>query len=174
MVWIPDIGLLRRWRKTKPEPAGVQVDFSAQLRAFHDDGWVSLELLLVNRSDIPVWVESATVVLSELDANWQASISTGEARHQVLQAVWPHDTLRVSLASAIYEAAGRPQGTHSCFLHSNVHYRVFDELCNVQLETCRVEMVALSVVSLRSAHWYDKKIKQINRPVDFTTQRRED
>lgn len=174
MTNFPDIGLFRRWRKTKPESGGVQVDFSAQLKVFHDGDWVSLELLLVNRSNLTVWVESATVVLSELDANWQASISTGQARHQVLQTVWPHDTLRVSLAGAIYEAAGRPQGAHSCFLHSNVHYRVFDELCNVQLETCHVEMVALTVVSLRSAPWHDKKIKQINLPVDFTMQRRED
>jgi len=105
-------GLFRRWRKTKsePGPADSLTNLSALLRIFRQDGWVYLELLLINRSEVTVWVEQATIVLSEREANWQTSISIGQAKHPILQNIGPDDTLRVSLAGAIYDAAGRPTG----------------------------------------------------------------
>ena len=142
---------LFRWRKTKskPSPADSQTDFSALLRIFRQDGWVYLELLLINLSEVPVWVEHATIVLSELEANWQTSISTGQAKHPIRQNVGPDDTLRVSLAGAIYDAAGRPQGKYSSLVITTVRYRVGDKWFNQTLDVYRVEMGALTVFSLR-------------------------
>jgi hypothetical protein len=161
-------GLFRRWRKTKPEPGRVQIDFSGRLRVFHNDDWVSLELVLVNRSEVTVWVEDATVALTDLDTCWQAGIPTGRARHPISQNVRPNEELGVSLAGAIYGAAGRPQGPYSCLVLTNVRYRVFDEWCDAQLETYRVEMAALTAVALNSRRWYDKKMKHIKGQIDLT------
>jgi len=152
-------GLFRRWRKTEPEPGGSRIDFSARLRDFRDDGWVCLELLLVNRSNVTVWVEEAMVVLSELETNWQTSISTGQARHEVLQNIRPDDTLRVSLVGDIYDAAGKPQGMYSCLVFTNVRYRVGDEWFNKTLDVYRVEMAALTVFRLRRRRWFGKKVR---------------
>jgi hypothetical protein len=165
-------GLFRWLRRTKPERGGGRVDFSARLRIIHDDGWVSLELLLVNRSNVTVWVEDVTVVLTDLDTDWQAGIPAGQARQAICQNVRPKGALSVSVAGAIYDAAGRPQGPYSCLVLPNVRYRVFDEWCNAQLETCRVEMAALTVVDLHSAHWYEKKLKHIKGPVHLTSNER--
>lgn len=119
------------WReKNKAESISAQVIFAPQLTTTHEDGWKDLELLLVNRSSWAVWVEDASVVLADLDANMQTVAPTGQSRHQILQNVGPGETLSVSLARAIYDAAGRPQGPFSCFVLTNVRYRVF-EWCNV-------------------------------------------
>src|SRR5258708_15547372 len=154
-------GLCRWWRETKPERGGGRVDFSARLRVFHDDGWVLLEMVVGKRSNVTVWVEQASVALTDLDTDWQAGIPTGQARQAICQNVRPNDELSVSVAGAIYDAAGRPQGPYSCFVLTNVRYRVFDQWCDAQPETCRVEMAALTAVALHSARWYDKKMKHI-------------
>src|SRR5258708_19209832 len=162
-------GLCRWWRETKPERGGGRVDFSARLRVFHDDGWVLLEMVVGKRSNVTVWVEQASVALTDLDTDWQAGIPTGQARQAICQNVRPNDELSVSVAGAIYDAAGRPQGPYSCFVLTNVRYRVFDEWCNAQLGASRVEMEALSVIDLRRAHRDNKKIRQINGSFGLTT-----
>ena len=150
------------WRqKNKPESNSAQIKFAPQLTITRQDGWTYLELLLVNRSSWTVWVEEASVVLTDLDVNWQTRVPTGQVAHKILQNVVPGDALSVSLAAAIYDAAGRPQGPYSCLVSTNVRYRVLNEWCNAQLETCRVEMTALTVLGLRREHWYRRKIKQI-------------
>jgi len=116
-----------------------------------------------------VWVEEANVVLIEFDSNWQTEVPTGQVNHKIRQNVVPGDALSVSLAAAIYDAAGRPQGPYSCLVSTNVRYRVFDEWCNAQLETCRVEMTALTVLGLRREHWYNRRIKQIKGRSELTT-----
>jgi hypothetical protein len=166
-------GLFRRWRKTKPGPGRFQIDFSARLKVFRDGGWAYLELLLLNQSDVTVWVETATVILKELEANWQTTISIGQAKHEILQNVRPNDTLSLSLAGAIYDAAGRPQGAYSCLVFTNVRYRVGDEWFNKELEAHRVEMTALTVFRLRRPRWYDKKVRSAADPVAPLPQHRE-
>ena|ERR1700732_1343968 len=131
-------GLFRRWLKTKPEPEGFQIDLSAQVRLFRQDDGAYLELFLVNRSDVIVWVEEAVVVLSNLEANWQTSISTGQARLKILHNIRPNETLGVSLAGSIYEASGRPQGKYSCMIFTNIHFRVGDEWFNKTVDECKV------------------------------------
>jgi|ERR1700687_2689933 len=161
------------WRqKNKAESKSAQIKFAPKLSITRDDGRVYLELLLVNRSSWRVWVEEATVVLNDLNTNWQTAIATGQARHEIHQYVGANDTLSVSLARAIYDAAGRPHGPYSCLVLTNVRYRVFDEWCDAKLETCRVDMAAFTVVGLRRARWYDKKIKQISGAFDHATQER--
>ena len=149
------------WRqKNKAESKSVQIKFEPQLTITCEDGWKYLELLLVNRSSWRVWVEEATVVLNDLNTNWQTAIATGQARHEIHQYVGANDTLSVSLARAIYDAAGRPHGPYSCLVLTNVRYRVFDEWCDAKLETCRVEMEALGVIGLRTSHSYDRRINK--------------
>jgi hypothetical protein len=158
------------WRqKDKANTKSAQIKFSPKLGIAHNDGRIYLELQLVNRSSWWVWVEEASVVLIDLDAESQTEISTGEAKLKILQYMGPKEELSVSLARTIYDAAGRPQEFYSCFLLPNVLYRVFDEWCNAQLEACRVEMEALSVLDLRKVHRDNKKIKQINGLVNLTT-----
>jgi hypothetical protein len=116
-----------------------------------------------------VWVQEAAVVLIDLDANSQTTVSNGQDRYEVLQNVGPNDTLSVSLARTIYDAAGRPQGPYSCLVYTNIRYRVFDEWRNAKLEIYRVEMAALKVRGLQRAHRYDKKVKENNGSVGLTT-----
>ena len=150
------------WRqKNKADSKSAHIKFEPKLRITRQDGWTYLELLLVNRSSWTVWVEEASVVLTDLDVNWQTRVPTGQVIHTIRQNVVPADALSVSLARAVYDVAGRPQGPYSCLVSTNVRYRVFNEWCNAQLETCRVEMTALTVLGLRREHWYRRKIKQI-------------
>jgi hypothetical protein len=157
--------LFRWWQKPGSESERIEIDFAPKLRIIRDNGWVSLELLLANRSKVTVWVEEARVVLSELDANWQTSIATGQAKHEIRQHVPPDDGLAMSLASAIYNAAGRPQGPYSCLVFTDVLCRVGDEWFSKALDTCRVEMAALTVIRLRRSRWYGKKARPSSHPV---------
>jgi hypothetical protein len=150
------------WRqKNKAESKSIQIKFAPRLEITRKDDWVHLELLLVNRSSWTVWVEEASVALSGLDADLQTGIPAGRVNHIIRQNVVPGDAWSVSLAAAIYDAAGRPQGSYSCLVSTNVRYRVFDEWCSAQLETCGVEMRALTVLRLRREHWYNGRLKRI-------------
>ena len=162
------IRLLPWRRKNKAETKSAQIKFAPKLVICRERGWVNLELSLVNRSSWTVWVEEATVILDDLDAVSQSEVATGQARHEILQNVRANDTLSVSLAVAIYNAAGRPQGQYSCLVSTDVRYRVFDEWCYAKLEPCRVEMAGLTAVDLRRAHRDNKKIRQSNGSVDLT------
>jgi hypothetical protein len=157
-------------RKNKVESNPARIKFVPKLAIHKENGWVYLELQLVNGSCWTVWVQEAAVVLIDLDAQSQTALSNGQGRHEVLQNVGPNDILSVSLARTIYDAAGRPQGSYSCLVSVNVRYRLFDEWCDATLETYRIEMAALKVRGLQRARWCDKKVKQSNRSVGLTTE----
>jgi hypothetical protein len=106
-----------------------------------------------------VWIEHASIELADVDATLQASIPTGPITQEILQYVQAKETLDVSVANAVYDAAGRPQGPYSCLLTANVRYCVFDEWCDARAATCRIAMAAINAVALHSARWYDKKMK---------------
>ena len=162
-------GRLLPWRqKAKVESPSAQIKFAPELRITRNDGWVYLLLRLVNRSKCTVWVQEASIVLIDLDAQCQTTVSNGAGRHEILQNVGPNDTLNVSLAGTLYDAAGRPQGPYSCLVSTNVRYRVLDQWRNVKLSTYRVEMAALSVRGLHSARWYDKKTIQAAGSIGLT------
>ena len=126
------ICLLPWGQKNKAESESAQIEYGPKPTITSEDIWNGLELLLVNRSSRTVWVEDVGVVLCDLDANEQAVVPTGQARHPILQNVGPSETLTVSLAREIYDAAGRPQGPFSCLVLTNVSYRAFNKWCNVQ------------------------------------------
>lgn len=158
------------WRQeNKAESRCAQIKFGPKLVIRREKGWGYLELLLVNRSHWTVWVEEATVVLANLNALGQFEVAPEQARHEIRQNVQADDTLSVSLAVAIYNAAGRPQGPYSCLVRTDVRYRVHDKWCSAQLETCHVEMAGLVPLRVHNARWYEKKIKQVNGPGDLTT-----
>jgi hypothetical protein len=163
------IRLLPWRRKNKPESKSAQIKFAPKLEITREDGWVYLELQLTNRSGWTVWVQEADVVLIDLHAEWRTTVSNGQARYEILQNVGPNDTLSVSLARTIYDAAGRPQAVYSCLALTTVRYRVYDEWCNAKLPTYRVEMAALNVIDLHRARWYDKKTRQIDGSIGLTT-----
>lgn len=157
----------RHKRNVGSNPA--QINFSGRLAIPREIGWAYLELLLLNRSSRMVWVEEASIALADLDATWQSSTATGQATHEIRQIVGAKDALNVSLASAIYDAAGKPQGPYSCLVLTNVRYRVFDEWRNLNLETWSVEMAGLTAVALHKARGYDRKVKLINGSMSLTT-----
>jgi hypothetical protein len=156
--------LFRLWRKTRAESEYAESSFAPELRIIRDDGWTSLELLLVNNATMTVWVEEAKVVLTDLDANWQTSFPTGQASHEIRQNVIAKEMLSVSLAGAIYDAAGRPQGRYSCLAYIDVHFRFDDDWFSKTLETYKVQMGALTVLGLHRLRWYEKKARPGNRP----------
>jgi hypothetical protein len=161
------------WRQKNAGDSNLaEIKFIPNLVVTRNDGWVNLKLMLRNHSNWMEWVEEATIVLTDLDANWQTGVPTGQAIHKIRQNVVPGDVLSVSLAPSTYDAAGGPQGPYSCVVFTNVRYRVHNEWSDGQLETCRVEMKALIVLSLLIPHWYNRKLKQIKSSVDFTTQQR--
>jgi len=159
-------------RKIKVKSNLSQIKFVPKLRITRRDDWVYLEIYLWNRSGWTVWVEEATVVLADLHADLQTEVPTGQVNHKIRQNIVPGDALSVSLAAAIYDAAGRPQGQYSCLVLTDVSYRVLNEWRNAKLERYRVEMAAVTVVRLRSTHRYNKKIKQMNGSVYLTTKER--
>jgi hypothetical protein len=97
------------WRKkNKPDTKSAQIKFLSKLKLEREDDWQYLELQLVNRSSWTVWVQEAAVILIDPDAKRRVAGLKGRARYEILQNVKPKDTLRVRLASTIYDAASRP------------------------------------------------------------------
>jgi hypothetical protein len=117
-------GLFSRWRKTKPESADFQIGFSAPLRLLREDGRVDLELLLVNRSDVPDRVGEARLVLSELETNWRTSIFTRQARCEVLQNRRPADKkARASVPADVLKPPHRSSKDGERAWGQVLHYR---------------------------------------------------
>jgi hypothetical protein len=156
--------LFRWWRKAGSESGHIEIRFDPQLKINRYEGGGSLDLLLVNDAEITVWVEEARIVLTDLDANWQTSIPTGQAKHEIRQNVRASESLELSLAGAIYDAAGRPQGTYSCLIFSDVRFRVGDDWFNKTLDTYKVEMTGLKARSLHRSRWHEKKARPSDRP----------
>ncbi|HET6145474.1 MAG TPA: hypothetical protein VFE02_18375 [Candidatus Acidoferrales bacterium] len=145
------------WRqKNKAETKSAQIKFTCQLAFTHENGWDYLELQLVNRSSWSVWVEEATIVLSDLDAAFQAALPVEQVKIKICQNVVAHNTVGVSLAAAIYEAAGSPQGDYACVVLCDVSYSVFEEWCNTQSRVYRVRMRGLTAVGLGGARGFNK------------------
>jgi hypothetical protein len=139
------------------------------LEIVREDGWQNLELRLVNRSSWVVWVEEVSVVLADLLADRKTVVPPERVNLSILQNVNPRETVDISFDGVIHDAAGKPQGPYTCLVITDVRYKVFDEWCNAKLGAYRVEMEALGNVGLRSARWYDKKMKQINGRGDKLT-----
>lgn len=56
----------------------IQIDLCPAVHITSFDGWQALELQLVNRSDAKVWIEEANLVITDLEANFQTALATGQ------------------------------------------------------------------------------------------------
>jgi len=148
-------------RKGRAETKSAQIKFLPQLQIARENGWANLSLSLVNQSSFMVWIEHVSIDLADVNAKLQTATPTGSITQQILQYVGAKETLNVSLANAVYDAAGRPQGPYTCLLQAKVRYSVFDEWCDAPAATCRIAMAAINAIDLHSARWYDKKAKII-------------
>jgi len=132
------------WRRKKDEdiPANRK-RFRPVLGFTRLDGGESLSLLLTNDSSERVWVEEIELFLSGLKADQQASEPSCHGIQKILQAVRSGDMLPVSLAQAIYNAAGSPQRRYSCLLSSVVRYRIGEESFEKTMDSYRIQMNGL-------------------------------
>lgn len=86
------------WRqKNKTESKSAQIKLAPKLTINREEGWANLELLLANHSRWPIWVREVAIALMDLDTKLQTAISTGKAKHEILQNVGPNEALRVSI-----------------------------------------------------------------------------
>lgn len=148
-------------RKGKEETKAAQIKFRPELQIVRENGWANLSIVLVNESSFTVWIEHVNIALADLDAKHQTTVPIEHLKQEIGQDVGSRETLYVSLANAVYDAAGRPQGPYSCLLLTNVRYWVFDEWCDARATTCRISMAAINVVDLHGARWYDKKMNDV-------------
>jgi len=132
------------WRRKKNEdPPASRNRFRPVLGFTRLDGGESLSLLLTNDSSERVWVEEIELFLSGLKADQQTSEPSCHGIQKILQAVRSGDMLPVSLAQAIYNAAGSPQRRYSCLLSSVVRYRIGEESFEKPMENYRIQMNGL-------------------------------
>jgi hypothetical protein len=141
--------LFQYWQRKKDDLSKIQIDLRPAGRITSFDGWVSLELQIVNNSRVKVWIEEAKLVINDLEANYQTALATGQQIHKISQAVVPDECLRMSLSSSLYEAAGRPQGPYSFLLLGTVHYRIDGDWAQANIQPHKIEMAALSVLRVR-------------------------
>ena len=107
------------------------------------DRMESLSLLLENKSKAHVWAEEIEFSLSDLIADNQSSDPTLKGVQKICQMVPPGDSPPISLAGAIYKAAGEPQRKHSSVLSSVLRYRIEDQWFEKHLENYRIQMIGL-------------------------------
>jgi hypothetical protein len=136
-------------RHKKDNFSEVRIDLRTAVRITSFDGWVALELELINRSDVNLWIEEAKLVITDLEANYQTAPATGQQIHKIRQAVIPDECRSISLAGSLYDAAGRPQGPYSFLLWGTVHYRIDEDWAQANIRPYRIEMAALSVVRVQ-------------------------
>ena len=113
------------------------------------DGMTSLSLLLENHFRKHIWAEEIEISLTNLEAENQTAEPTLRGTQKIRQMVPPGDTLPISLAELIYEAAGKPQRTHSSVLSPRLRYRVGEDWFAKQLEGCSIQMMGLTAVKVR-------------------------
>jgi hypothetical protein len=137
----------------------IEIDVTPTLEITENNGWVSLNLLLVNRSNVRIWAEEATIALANLEATLQASIARGQATRIIRQPIGPQEALALSLAEAVYTAAGNPQETYSCIISTTIRLRSGDRWLERMDQQRRLEMRALVPVLLRP-------LKKHEQPID--------
>jgi hypothetical protein len=150
ILTIATCGIIFRYlRRRQTDSPVIKIDLRPTVRIASFDGWASLELHLLNRSGFRVWIEEAKLVLTDLDANFQTGLATGQTAHKIRQAVLPNETLSMTITGSLYDAAGRPQGPYSFVVLGTVHYRIGEDWAEACIQQYKMEMTALSVVSCR-------------------------
>lgn len=132
----------RRWNSAGSIDRGA--GFRPRLDLNRLDGMASVMLLLPNGSKTNVLVEEIEIFLTDLIANEQTAEPACRGIQKVRQVILRGDTLPISLAEAIYKAAGDPQREYSCVLSSKLRYRIGEEQFEKNLENYRVRMIGLT------------------------------
>ena len=101
--------LLFLYRQRKKEILSeIQIDLCPAVRITSFDGWQALEPQLVNRSDVKVWVEEANLVITDLEANFQTALATGQHIHKIRQSIIPDECLSMSLTGSLVSVLSEP------------------------------------------------------------------
>src|SRR5579872_3384071 len=101
---------LRFWRQKQDDAAKeLHRGFRPRIGFSRLDGMESLSLLLENGFHKYIWVEAIEFTLADLVAEKQTTEAALHGTQKILQMIAPGDMLPISLAGAIYKAAGEPQ-----------------------------------------------------------------
>jgi len=165
IVFASGVMAVRIWRQKK---TALQNDkhhgFRPRIGFSRLDGMESLSLLLENGFQRHIWAEEIEIFLADLVANNQTADPTLRGTKKIRQMVAPGDTLPISLAEVIYKAAGEPQRKHSSVLLSLLRYRVGEEWFEKELETCRIQMLGLTVSDVRRERKHIQKLPIAEKP----------
>ena len=141
----PVYTVLRIWRRRNgPAPMDGSAGFRPRIGFTRLDGMASLSILLANRSKAHVWVEEIEIFLADLIADEQTAEPSYRGIQKIRQMVSPRDMLPISLAEAIYKAAGDPQRKYSCVLSSVLRYRIGEEWFEKNMDNYRIRMIGLT------------------------------
>jgi hypothetical protein len=132
-----------------PETVDSVSGFRPRIGFSASDGMQSISLLLENESPASIWVEEIEIVLRNLVASHQATEPPCHESLRIRQLVGPGDALPISLAGAIYKAAGKPQREYSCGLSSVLRFRVGENSFEQALEDSRIHMIGLTASGIR-------------------------
>jgi len=108
------------------------------------DGMESLSLLIENETRTHIWAEEIEITLSDLVAVSQTAEPSFHEIQKIRQVVQPGDMLPISLAGAIYKAAGEPQRKHSSVLSSVIRYRIGEKWFERNLDSYKIQMIGLT------------------------------
>jgi hypothetical protein len=145
---ITAVVLAYRFRR-RNDRGPVQIKIRPDIRSGQFDGWATLQLEAINRSDLKIWLEDAEFLIGDLDANYQTALPSNRKVHSIKQAIQPRESLTLSIASTLYEAAGKPQGNFSFEFVGNVRYRLGQRWQEIRTDHHRIEMAALSVLKFK-------------------------
>jgi hypothetical protein len=142
------------------------VDFRPTIGFTHMDGWASLALLMVNKSEWNVWAEEIEIALTDLIADDQTSEPTYREIQKIRQTVQPRDMLPISLMETIYRAAGKPQTSYSCVMSTVIRYRVGEKWFERPLQPYKLKLAGLTVVSNHRERWTKSEFKPQEKSPD--------
>ena len=158
---------VRIWRhKSNGSANDTGIDFRPSIGFTHMDGWASLALLMVNKSERNVWAEEIEIVLTDLVADDQTYEATYREIQSIRQAVQPQDMLPISLVETIYRAAGKPQTKYSCVMSAIVRFRAGEKWFERPLQPYRLKMAGLTIVSNHRERWTKSEFKPQEKSPD--------
>jgi hypothetical protein len=164
VISVPAYFAWRIWRRRRNlATRDAEIDFRPSIGFTRMDGWASLALLMLNKSDSNVWAEEIEIVLADLIADDQTSEASCHGVQKIHQFIRPFDMLPVSLVETIYKAAGEPQRKYSCVISTIVRYRAGEQSFEMPMHPYRLRMAGLTVVSNRRERWTKSEFKPQNK-----------
>jgi len=138
--------LRHKWRIASDAHIKVYLSPVDRISAFH--GWSILELAVLNRSNVTLWIDRANLILTDIDAQFQTVVPVGHETALIRYALPPGESIPISLNQCLYKAAGNPQGWYSFNLSGAVTYQIEEDWARVTIRPRRIEMTALSIIRL--------------------------